>query len=59
MKPNFKDLNTGEDIVVHNFKVKYIEGERAYFDSNWQRLNVKKLGTISAPAVFTETKSRI
>tara|TARA_R110002074_G_scaffold400116_1_gene594780 strand:- start:694 stop:873 length:180 start_codon:yes stop_codon:yes gene_type:complete len=59
MKPNFKDLDTGEDIVVHNFKVKFVEGERVYYDSNWKKLNVKKLGKISAPAVFTETKSRI
>lgn len=59
MKANFKDLNTGKNILIQNFKVKFIEGERVYFDSNWKKLNVKKLGTISAPAVFTETKSRI
>ena len=59
MKPNFRDLDTGENIVVHNFKVKFVEGERVYYDSNWKKLNVKKLGKISAPAVFTETKSRI
>jgi len=59
MKPNFRDLDTGEKIVVSNFKVKYIEGERAYFDSNWRRLNVTKLGKVQNIGVRTETRNRI
>ena len=59
MKPNFRDNSTGEKIVVSNFKVKYIEGERVYFDSNWRRLNVTKLGKVQNIGVRTETKNRI
>ena len=59
MKPNFRDLDTGEKIVVSNFKVKYIEGERVYFDSNWRRLNVTKLGKVQNIGVRTETRNRI
>jgi len=59
MKPNFRDLDTGEKIVVSNFKVKYIERERVYFDSNWRRLNVTKLGKVQNIGVRTETRNRI
>ena len=59
MKPNFLDNNTGEKILVSNFKVKYINGERAYFDSSWRRLNVTKIGKMQDVGVRTETKNRI
>lgn len=59
MKPNFIDNKTGEKIVIYNFKVKYIEGHRVYFDSNWRRLNVTKLGKVKNVGVRTETKNRI
>jgi len=59
MKPNFKDNKTGEKILVQNFKVKYQNGERAYFDSNWNLLNVTKLGKMQDIGVRTETKNRI
>ena len=59
MKPNFLDNNTGEKILVQNFKVKFIAGERAYFDSNWKLLNVTKLGKLQSIGVRTETKNRI
>ena len=59
MKPNFLDNNTGEKILVQNFKVKYQNGERVYFDSNWRKLNVTKLGQVQNIGVRTETKNRI
>lgn len=59
MKPNFIDNKTGEKIVISNFKVKFINGERVYFDSNWRRLNVTKLGQVQNIGVRTETKNRI
>ena len=59
MKPNFLDNNTGEKILVQNFKVKYQNGERVYFDSNWKKLNVTKLGQVQNIGVRTETKNRI
>ena len=59
MKPNFIDNKTGEKIVISNFKVKFINGERVYFDSNWRRLNVTKLGKVQNIGVRTETKNRI
>ena len=59
MKPNFIDNKTGEKIVISNFKVKFINGERVYFDSNWRRLNVTKLGKVQNIGVRTLTKNRI
>ena len=59
MKPNFIDNKTGERVLVQNFKVKYQKGERVYFDSNWKRLNVTKLGKVQNIGVRTETKNRI
>ena len=60
MKPNFIDNKTGEKILIYNFKVKYIDGERVYYDSNWRRLlNVTKLGKVTNIGVRTETKNRI
>ena len=59
MKPNFIDNKTGEKILVQNFKVKYIDRERVYFDSNWRRLNVTKLGKVQNIGVRTLTKNRI
>jgi hypothetical protein len=59
MKPNFLDNNTGEKILVQNFKVKYQNGERVYFDSNWNKINVTKLGNVQNIGVRTETKNRI
>ena len=59
MKPNFIDNITQEKILVQNFKVKFIAGERAYFDSNWNLLNVTKLGKMQDIGVRTETKNRI
>jgi len=59
MKPNFIDNETGERILVQNFKVKYQNGERVYFDSNWKMLNVTKLGKVQNIGVRTETKNRI
>jgi len=59
MKPNFIDNNTGKEILVQNFKVKFINGSRVYFDSNWNLLNVTKLGKVQNIGVRTETKNRI
>ena len=59
MKPNFLNNKTGEKILVQNFKVKYINGERVYYDSNWKILNVTKLGKVQNIGVRTETKNRI
>lgn len=59
MKPNFIDNITKEKILVQNFKVKYINGDRAYFDSSWRRLNVTKLGKMQDVGVRTQTKNRI
>ena len=59
MQPNFIDNKTGEEILVQNFKVKYVEGQRVYFDSNWRRLSVTKLGKVQNIGVRTETKNRI
>lgn len=59
MKPNYKDNKTGEDIYIPVVRTKYINGERKYFDGNWKKLDVTKLGTVQNIGVRTETKNRI
>ena len=59
MKPNFIDNSSGEKILIQSFKVKFIAGERAYFDSSWRRLNVTKLGKLQNTGIRTETKNRV
>lgn len=58
-KPNFKDNKTGENIYIPLVRTKYINGLRQYFDSNWNPLDVTKLGKVQNIGVRTETKNRI
>jgi len=59
MKPNFLDIATGEEILISNYKLKIIDGERVYFDANWNKLAVIKLGKVQNIGVRTQTKNRI
>lgn len=59
MKPNFKCNKSGENILVQNYKLKIIDGNRVYFDRDWKVLDVTKLGKVQNIGVRTETKNRI
>ena len=59
MHPNYKDNKTGEKIFISRVRTKIIEGKRTYYDSNWNKLDVTKLGKVQDIGVRTETKNRI
>jgi hypothetical protein len=58
-KPNFKENKTGVHIYIPVVRTKIINGLRQYFDSNWNPLDVTKLGKVQNIGVRTETKNRI